>query len=334
MNLRTEPPADSLGVPMRMAVAGLLVALLAIGTSLGVSWGRGSGSLPGIPGLPEAARQNAGGAPHYVRSIDGVARPLGVATAADGRVYVTEGAGGRRVRAFDANGAEDASFSPPDSASRSWLPMYVAVSPADEVYVTDAGAQAIHVLARDGSFLRDVTPPEGGWSPLGIGFAPDGRLLVTDVSPGRHRVLVFDGTGALVSQFGTEGAGDGEFSFPNAVAVDHQGRIYVSDSNNRRVQFFSPDGKWISSIGGPAGQLAAPRGIAIDSRDRLYVVDTVGGTVQVFDVFDTPEPMLEFGAPPGSNGATSYRNGIALGANGRVYVTDREGGQVQVWDAN
>ncbi len=331
MKLRAATPADGLGVPMRMLVAGALVALLAVGTSLGVGWGRGSGSLPAIPGLPEASRQHPMGIPRFVRSIDGIARPLGVAVAPDGRVYVTEGAGARLIRAFDANGGEDTSFAPPDSASRSWLPIYVAVSPAGEVYVTDVGAQAIHVLARDGSFLRDVTPPEDGWSPLGIGFAPDGRLLVTDVSPGRHRVLVFDGTGALVSQFGTEGGGDGEFSFPNAVAVDHQGRIYVSDSNNRRVQVFNPDGRPVTRIGGSSGRLAAPRGIAIDEGDRLYVVDTVGGVVQVFDVFDTPEPVFEFGGASGADGTTSYPNGLALGTRGMIYVTDREGDRVQVW---
>ena len=186
----------------------------------------------------------------------------------------------------------------------------------------------------DGSFLRDLAPPDGGWSPLGIAFAPDGRLLVTDVTPGHHRVLVFDARGSLVSAFGTEGAGDGEFSFPNAVAVDRNGRIFVSDSNNRRVEVFDADGKLTSKIGGQRGRLAAPRGIGVDDHDRLYVVDTVGGTVQVFDVFDSPRLLFEFGGAPGSDGATSYPNGLALGAGGQVYVTDREGGRVQVWSAD
>ncbi|TAK67724.1 MAG: 6-bladed beta-propeller [Dehalococcoidia bacterium] len=331
MKLRTATPSDGLGVPMRMLLAGAFVGLLAIGTSLGVGWGRGSGSLPGVPGLPRASHRNPGATPRFARSIDGVARPIGVAVAPDGRVYLTEGGGARRIRAFDADGIEDGSFAPPGSASRSWMPMYVAVSPGGDVYVTDAGTQTIHVLARDGSFLRDVASPDGGWSPLGIAFAPDGRLLVTDVTSGRHRVLVFDANEALLSQFGTEGAGDGEFSFPNAVAVDRQGRIYVSDSNNRRVQVFDADGRFLSRIGGQAGRLAAPRGIAIDGDDRLYVVDTVDGDVHVFDVFDTPNQLVEFGGAPGTDGTASYPNGIALGAEGRIYVTDREGNRVQVW---
>ncbi len=331
MKFRTATPAAGLGVPTRVLVAAALVALLAVATSFGVSWGRGSGRLPGILGLPEASRQNPGGIPRLERSIGGVARPLGVAAAADGRVYVTEGGGDRRIRAFDASGIEDSRFAPPDSASRGWLPMYVAVSPAGDVYVTDIGQQTVHVLSRDGALLRDLAPPDGGWSPLGIAFAPDGRLLVTDVSPGRHRVLIFDADDAFVSQFGAEGAGDGEFSFPNAVAVDRQGRIYVSDSNNRRVQVFDPDGRFLSRIG---AQLAAPRGMAIDGNDRLYVVDTVAGDVQVFDVFDAPERLFAFGGASGPGATTSYPNGLALGADGRIYVTDREGNRVRVWSGD
>lgn len=328
MKLRTATPAEGLSVTTRTLVAGVIVALLAIGTSLGIGWGRGRSALPGSTGLPGASHPNGGDIPGFVRSIDEVARPLGVAVAPDGRVYVTEGGGNRHIRAFDANGAEDRGFAPPDSASRGWLPMDVAVSPAGEVYVTDLGTQSVHVLARDGSLVRDLAPPDGSsWSPLGIAFAPDGQLLVTDVTAGRHRVLVFDANGAIISQFGTEGSADGEFSFPNAVAVDLQGRIYVSDSNNRRVQVFSPNGRFLSRIGGMWG----PRGIAIDGNDRLYVVDTVAGNVHVFDVFDTPEPLLEFGGAPGNDGAMSYPNGLALGPGDQIYVTDREGNRLQVW---
>lgn len=331
MRWPTGSAAGGIGVPTRMLVAAMLVALLAVGTSLGAGFGRGGGSLRFIPGLPEASRGKPAGVPRLDRSIDGVARPLGVAVSPEGRVYVTEGGGARRIRAFDANGAEDSSFTPPDSAARSWMPMYAAVSPTGDLYVTDGGQRTVHVLAPDGSFLRDLAPPDGSWSPLGIAFAPDGRLLITDVTAGSHRVLVFDTNDALVRQFGAEGAGDGEFSFPNAVAVDGQGRVYVSDSNNRRVQVFSADGTFLSRIGAPAIRLAAPRGIAVDGEDRLFLVDTVTGAVSVFDVSGSPKPLFEFGDAPGIAVTTSYPNGLALGPGGEIYVTDREGDRVQVW---
>jgi len=320
--------AGGLDVPTRMLVSGALVLLLAVVTSLGVGWGRSNGGPPGVPGLPEASRQRPGGVPRFVRYIDGVARPLSVATAPDGRVYVTEGSGSRRIRAFDADGHEDASFAPPDSASHGWLPMYAAVSPAGEVYVTDGGAETVHVLARDGSLLRDLARPDGGWSPLGIAFAPDGRLFVTDVKSGHHRVLAFEPDGRLAMQFGAEGSGDGELSFPNAVALDRQGRIFVADSNNRRVQVFSPSGRFMYRI---AAGLSAPRGIAIDDSDRLYVVDTVASNVRVYDVFDAPDFLFDFGLARGGSAVASYPNGLALGNGGQIYVTDREGDRVQVW---
>ena len=38
-----------------------------------------------------------------------------------------------------------------------------------------------------------------------------------------------------VAEFGVEGKGDGQFSFPNSVVTDSQGNFYVSDGNNGRI---------------------------------------------------------------------------------------------------
>ena len=53
-----------------------------------------------------------------------------------------------------------------------------------------------------------------------------------------HRIQVFDPEGNPLGMWGSQGEGDGQFVHPYDVAVDEDGKVYVLDSNNRRIQVF------------------------------------------------------------------------------------------------
>ena len=55
-------------------------------------------------------------------------------------------------------------------------------------------------------------------NPAGLALDSSGNLYVAD--KGNHRVVVFDTFGAYKAQFGSQGAGEGQFSSPNGVAWD------------------------------------------------------------------------------------------------------------------
>ena len=66
---------------------------------------------------------------------------------------------------------------------------------------------------------------------------------------GNVRVQVFDREGNYITQWGSEGSGDGEFNlggglsaedFAGSIAVDDEGFIYVADVGNKRIQKFAP----------------------------------------------------------------------------------------------
>ena len=90
-----------------------------------------------------------------------------------------------------------------------------------------------------------------------------------------------------ILEWGESGLGTpGKFSFPQNVATDELGNVYVTDLGNMRVQKFNNDGTflnaWGSSGTGP-GQFSSPSGIAVFN-GSAYVVDTQQHRVQQFDL--------------------------------------------------
>ena len=331
-------PPGTMGWPswVKMAILLLILAALAWVLLLVAQYCRTKEPLSNLPGVPPPVAGLFGESAEYIGSLDGVARPLGVALGEDGRIYVTESAGDRMVRVFDGDGKEVASFAPPNVEVFARVPLYVAVSPEGEVYVSDRPNRAVYIFSADGEYVstfdhKGVAAED--WQPLGLAFDDDGNLYVTDVTEKKHRVLVFNRSGELRVQFGSEGKEDGQFWFPNGIGVDERGRIYVADGDNGRVQAFDGEGNLLFVIprGYAKGDLSMPRGLALDGDGHLLVADTSAHTVKVYDISgDQPDFIRDIGTSGIGEGEFRFPNGVAL-ADGKIYVTDRENGRVQIW---
>jgi len=87
------------------------------------------------------------------------------------------------------------------------------------------------------------------------------------------------------SQWGTEGKGDGQFYYPNGVALAPNGNVYVADRGNSRVQYFTPGGlflgKW-GSYGSGDGQFIYCSAVDVNSNGNVYVADPGNHRVQYF----------------------------------------------------
>jgi len=273
--------------------------------------------------------------PKYLFSIYGLKRPLGVAVDPAGqRIVVTESKGDRVTRVFDGEGNEIMVLAPPGTNAAERAPTYVAIDQMGTMYVSDRMRHTIDIYDVDGTYLGVFTPKDNSdasWSPLGLALDDSGNLYVTEVTSLKHRVMVFDLSGELKLEFGKEGNGEGEFSFPNDVAVDSRGRIYVSDSNNYRVQVFDAQGKLLGGLaGGGEEAVGFPRGIEIEG-NYLYLVDTFSHLVRVYDLEQGARPLFTFGKRGVGDGEFNFPNDLALDATGRLYIVDRENNRVQVW---
>ncbi|HET9654137.1 MAG TPA: SMP-30/gluconolactonase/LRE family protein [Kineosporiaceae bacterium] len=329
-----QPEPQPEGRRRRIVVLSVAITLIALLVALTTWYLRTGKPLSQLPGLGQNGQP-----PHYLFSVYGVNKPLGVAVSPDGdRIYVSESTGDRVVKVFDRTGAAKGTLKPPADSGTNHAPVYIAVNPrTQDVYVSDRTTAAIYVYGRDGAYRRTFRPKGdlgAQWAPLGVAFDSYGRLYVTDVrSTGAHRLLVLTPDGALERSVG-ESAG---LTFPNGVAVDSRGVVSVADSNNSRVLMFDRDGKpggrLVSESGDTA--LGIPRGVAVDDSNRLYVVDLANHAVRIYKIADavtgTPQYMASFGTEGTGDGAFEYPNGVAADSRARLYITDRENNRLQVW---
>lgn len=80
--------------------------------------------------------------------------------------------------------------------------------------------------------------------------------------------------GKFILQWGGHGNGPGQFEMPHALAMDNEGRLFVADRGNNRVQIFDQNGKFIAAW----SQFSRPCGVFVDSNDVLYVTDSESTT--------------------------------------------------------
>ena len=84
--------------------------------------------------------------------------------------------------------------------------------------------------------------------------------------------------------WGSKGSGQGQFKYPQNVAVTNQEEVFVADRDNHRIQVFTLQGvfqRMIGSKGNGQGQFSYPCGVAV-SNQGLFVTDSGNSRVQVF----------------------------------------------------
>jgi len=101
--------------------------------------------------------------------------------------------------------------------------------------------------------------------------APNGDIFVADGHGGDSsaRIVKFAKDGKFIKTWGRKGSGPGEFDTPHAITSDSQGRIFVGDRSNNRVQIFEQDDKFLAEW----KQFGWPSGVYIARNDILYVAD-------------------------------------------------------------
>jgi DNA-binding beta-propeller fold protein YncE len=153
------------------------------------------------------------------------------------------------------------------------------------VWVTDAWAQgatttghAVLKFSPEGKLLMTVgtpgtagDPPKSLTRPSDVLVAPNGEFYIVEAhDQSKNRVTKWAADGTYIETWGGPGYGPKEFRDPHALAMDSQGRLFVGDRYNNRIQIFDQAGKFLAIW----TQFGRPSGIYIDKNDTIYVADS------------------------------------------------------------
>ena len=283
--------------------------------------------------------------------------PFGVAVGPEGSVYVVESGGNlytahNRIHKFDRDGNLLRVWGYYDIGNGYGLnrPSGIAVSRDGYVYVTDTDNHRVVKFDSEGTFvLAWGSAGNGGGQfvyPRGIAIDNNDSIYVTDGETyyypygQNNRVQKFDSNGNFITQWGGRGSSDGLFLSPSGIAVDSEGYVYVSDTderiyNSHRVQKFNSNGIFIRAWGGEGrseGKLYYPKGLAIGSDGLIYVADSGNSRIQKFTA--DGDFVTLWGGDGSTNGFFEGPKGLGVDANGFLYVADYYNERIQKFDKN
>ncbi len=158
-------------------------------------------------------------------------------------IFVTD-VGTHKVMAFDLSGKKVLEFGKKGSANGELLsPNCVTVTP-QFIYVSDTANDRVVKYDRSGKFIA-VNLGDNKGNPQASSFintrgvAVDGRNILYIISNLTNQLWGFDEQGRRAFEpVGTVGQENNQFSFPNGIYIDNQGRIFIADTLNGRVMVY------------------------------------------------------------------------------------------------
>ena len=140
--------------------------------------------------------------------------------------------------------------------------------------------------------------------------SPSGDIYVSD-GYRNSRVHRFSKDGQLIQSWGQPGKSvPGEFHLPHSVLVDPEGKVYVCDRANRRVQIFSSDGEFIEMWTGMGG----PNDISRDNEGVFYICE------QEADGEPPHTSVRDSGGNVLARWPTRHAHGLWVDSHGDIYL--------------
>ncbi len=194
------------------------------------------------------------------------------------------------VRTWGQRGAEPGEFD---------FPIAIAISPKDELFITDHLNHRVQRFDTEGRLLShfSVLPNPGG-----IALDANGNIYLTHIHASGNSehddkdfVSVSSPDGALLRRWGRSGTEPGEFDCPGGIAVANDGRVYVADQTNHRIQVFDDQGAFLlqwgeygnepgqfGGKGSPKSRVGGPQFIDFDAAGNVWTTEGANCRVQQF----------------------------------------------------
>ncbi|MHB8713942.1 MAG: NHL repeat-containing protein [Trichloromonadaceae bacterium] len=258
-----------------------------------------------------------------------LANPFGVAVDDKGQVYVSEPAR-RKIVIFDQVNRKVTEFTGGNVIK---TPMGMTVDSQGNLYVADPGTPAVYVFSSDRTAKVKMGSAEIFEAPAYVAVNEKlDRVYVSDAK--KHQIVVFNRAGQFQFAFGQQDeVGETNLYSPQGVAIAPDGRVFVADMLNARIQSFDADGKPLSRfgvLGDHDSNFEYPKDLAFDSEGNLHIIDIRKAAMLTYSPDGKWLGYLGSGRTKNPVGF-SLPVALALDNADRIYIVDRLNQRVAVW---
>ena len=273
--------------------------------------------------------------------------PYGVTVDESGNIYVAD-TSNNRVQKFSDTGnpAYSTQWGTSGPAIGQFNCPYGIFQLAGLVYVADTSNQRLQASDTSGSSQIEWSESGTGDGQVGTptSIIADGSGNIYVIEQDNHRISKWGGENTFEGWFGkdnlnnvcwhnpgenaspTNGTEDGAFNSPYGLIMDGSSNIYVTDTNNKRIEKFS----FASSPPTHEKTLYnTPHGIVRGSGNNLYVTDIGLNCVEKFD--SDGNFIQSFGKYGTGDGQFNQPQGIDVDSGGNIYVADTSNHRIQKW---
>lgn len=241
-------------------------------------------------------------------------------------LYVTD-TNHKQVQVFDTSGTPIFKFGKKGNGDGEFQFPYGITGDKDgNVYVADLYNAKISIFSPKGKFIKyftdELKKADFLKGPGGLRII-NNTLYITDIQ--QNKVFKYSLGGKKLMEISTATSKDDPLNAPNAIAVDSDKNIYVSDTGNQRLLSFDKNGKFIRLINGSKdgkgdSKFVNPRGIGVEPNGTLLMVDNMTHYVYGFD--KNGKQVFQFGGLGSDKDQFYLPNGLFIDNKGEVFITD------------